>query len=84
MIVGSATPTIKRGWPPKIECMIPQIAVEASVSTVLKLPSIYKQTTTCSISLSSFSLTKKYLTSYNPSMNEVCLRCKHLLYTHIC
>jgi len=43
MIVGSATPTIKRGWPPKIECMIPQIAVEASVSTVLKLPSVYKQ-----------------------------------------
>lgn len=43
MIVGSATPTIRRGWPPKIECMIPQIAVEASVSTVLKLPSVYKQ-----------------------------------------
>jgi len=45
MIVGSATPTIRRGWPPKIECMIPQIAVEASVSTVLKLPSVYKQHT---------------------------------------
>ena len=37
--VGSATPNIKRGCPPRIACMIPQIAVEAKVSTVLKLPS---------------------------------------------
>jgi hypothetical protein len=42
MIVGSATPTIRSGWPPIIECMIPQMAVEASVSTVLNLPSINK------------------------------------------
>lgn len=39
MTVGSATPKIKRGCPPRIECIIPQIAVEARVSTVLKLPS---------------------------------------------
>jgi hypothetical protein len=37
--VGSATPKIKRGWPPSIECMMPQRAVETNVSTVLKLPS---------------------------------------------
>jgi len=42
MMVGSATPTIRSGWPPIIECMIPQIAVEASVSTVLNLPSMNK------------------------------------------
>lgn len=43
-IVGSATPSIRRGCPPKVECMIPQMAVEAGVSTVLKLPSTkYKQ-----------------------------------------
>lgn len=42
MMVGSATPTIRSGWPPIIECMIPQMAVEASVSTVLNLPSIHK------------------------------------------
>jgi hypothetical protein len=30
---------IRRGCPPKIACMIPQIAVEAKVSTTLKLPS---------------------------------------------
>ena len=28
----------RRGCPPKIACMIPQIAVEAKVSTGLKLP----------------------------------------------
>lgn len=38
--VGSATPTISRGCPPSIECMMPHIAVEAKVSTVLSLPSI--------------------------------------------
>lgn len=41
-MVGSATPTIRSGWPPIIEWMIPQIAVEASVSTVLNLPSMNK------------------------------------------
>lgn len=39
-MVGSATPKINNGCPPKIEWMIPQIAVEARVSTVLKLPSV--------------------------------------------
>lgn len=37
--VGSATPNIRRGCPPSIECMRPHIAVEVKVSTVLKLPS---------------------------------------------
>jgi hypothetical protein len=37
--VGSATPKIKRGCPPIMECIMPQIAVEAKVSTVLKVPS---------------------------------------------
>lgn len=40
--VGSATPTINRGWPPNIEWIIPQIAVDANVSTVLRLPSAKK------------------------------------------
>lgn len=40
MMVGSATPKIKRGCPPKIEWMIPHIAVEARVSTVLIAPSV--------------------------------------------
>ena len=43
MMVGSATPRIKRGWPPRIECMIPQIAVKANFSTELKLPSLTKK-----------------------------------------
>lgn len=38
--VGSATPTINKGWPPNIEWIIPQIAVDANVSTVLKLPPV--------------------------------------------
>jgi len=38
--VGSATPKINIGWPPNIDWIIPQIAVDASVSTVLKLPPI--------------------------------------------
>lgn len=41
--MGSATPRTSRGCPPKMECMIPQIAVEANVSTTLKLPSTFKQ-----------------------------------------
>lgn len=41
MTVGSATPKINRGCPPKIAWIIPQMAVEASVSTVLNLPSTY-------------------------------------------
>jgi len=40
----SATPSTRSGCPPKMECMIPQMVVEAGVSTVLKLPSTkYKQ-----------------------------------------
>lgn len=42
MTVGSATPRIKRGCPPKMEWMVPQIAVEARVSTMLNLPSTTK------------------------------------------
>lgn len=38
--VGSATPKINKGWPPNIEWIIPQMAVDANVSTVLKLPSV--------------------------------------------
>lgn len=37
--VGSATPKINMGCPPNIECRIPQMAVEAKVSTVLNAPS---------------------------------------------
>jgi len=39
IIVGSATPTINSGCPPIIECIIPQIAVDANVSTVVSVPS---------------------------------------------
>jgi len=39
IIVGSATPTINKGCPPRIECMMPHIAVDANVSTVVSLPS---------------------------------------------
>jgi len=38
IIVGSATPTINKGCPPRIECMMPHIAVDANVSTVVSLP----------------------------------------------
>jgi len=38
IIVGSATPTINKGCPPTIECMMPHIAVDANVSTVVSLP----------------------------------------------
>lgn len=38
MMVGSATPSINKGCPPKIAWMIPQIEVEASVSTALRAP----------------------------------------------
>lgn len=38
-MVGSATPRINNGCPPKIECTTPHIAVETSVSTGPKLPS---------------------------------------------
>lgn len=31
MTVGSATPNISNGWPPMIECIIPQRAVDANV-----------------------------------------------------
>lgn len=41
-MVGSATPKIINGCPPKIAWMTPQIAVEARVSEVLKLPSVTK------------------------------------------
>lgn len=37
-MVGSATPSINNGCPPKIEWMIPQIEVEANVSTALRAP----------------------------------------------
>jgi len=38
IIVGSATPTISKGCPPRIECMMPHIAVDANVSTVVSIP----------------------------------------------
>jgi hypothetical protein len=38
--VGSATPKISKGWPPNIEWIIPHIAVDVNVSTVLKVPSV--------------------------------------------
>lgn len=38
--VGSATPSIRRGCPPKIECTIPQNAVDARVCTAVKVPSV--------------------------------------------
>ncbi|KAG0616341.1 hypothetical protein M758_5G106800 [Ceratodon purpureus] len=31
--VGSDTPTMRRGWPPIIDCRIPQIAVDVNVCT---------------------------------------------------
>lgn len=37
--VGSATPKISKGCPPMIECIIPQIAVDAKVWTAVKTPS---------------------------------------------
>lgn len=39
MTVGSATPNISKGWPPIIECMIPQSAVDAKVWTAVRTPS---------------------------------------------
>ena len=39
IIVGSATPTISKGCPPRKECITPHIAVDANVSTVLRIPS---------------------------------------------
>lgn len=39
IMVGSATPTINNGCPPRIECITPHIAVDANVSTVLSIPS---------------------------------------------
>jgi hypothetical protein len=39
IIVGSATPTIIKGCPPRTECIMPHIAVDANVSTVLRIPS---------------------------------------------
>lgn len=39
IIVGSATPTISKGCPPRIECIMPHIAVDANVSTVVSIPS---------------------------------------------
>lgn len=41
--MGSATPNINKGCPPNIECMIPHMAVEVKVSTVLKFPSTEKK-----------------------------------------
>lgn len=38
MTMGFVTPNINEGCPPSIECMIPQIIVEAKVCTVLNLP----------------------------------------------
>lgn len=43
IIVGSATPTINSGCPPNIECMMPHIAVDANVSTVVSAPSEHEQ-----------------------------------------
>lgn len=37
--VGSATPKINKGWPPTIECIIPQRAVDAKVWTAVRTPS---------------------------------------------
>lgn len=37
--VGSATPRISKGWPPMIECIIPQSAVDAKVWTAVRTPS---------------------------------------------
>ena len=43
IIVGSATPTISSGCPPSTECMMPHIAVDANVSTVVSVPSETRQ-----------------------------------------
>lgn len=40
--VGSATPSISNGWPPRMECMIPQKDVEAKVCTAVRVPSVQK------------------------------------------
>ena len=37
--VGSATPRISNGWPPKIECKIPHNDVDANVCTAVRSPS---------------------------------------------
>lgn len=37
--VGSATPKINKGWPPMIECITPQRAVDAKVWTAVRTPS---------------------------------------------
>lgn len=37
--VGSATPRMRRGCPPKIEWMMPQSAVDARVCTAVRVPS---------------------------------------------
>ena len=37
--VGSATPRINKGWPPKIEWMMPHIAVDDNVWTVVRIQS---------------------------------------------
>jgi len=37
--VGSATPSMSRGWPPMTEWMIPQSAVDARVCTAVRVPS---------------------------------------------
>lgn len=42
MTVGSATPSINNGWPPIIECMNPQVAVDAKVWTAVRTPSAEK------------------------------------------
>jgi hypothetical protein len=47
IIVGSATPTINKGCPPRIECMMPHIAVDANVSTVVSIPSATKSILFC-------------------------------------
>lgn len=41
MTVGSATPNISNGWPPMIECIIPQRAVDANVWTAVSTPSAW-------------------------------------------
>jgi len=38
--VGSATPRMRRGCPPKIEWIMPQSAVDARVCTAVRVPSI--------------------------------------------
>lgn len=38
--VGSATPSMRRGCPPRIEWMMPQSAVDARVCTAVRAPSV--------------------------------------------